>query len=620
MDFRTPALVRARHQLEERGTFPGGALPADIAESWTRSLAHGLDPRDKGENLVLTQSQIEQERTRYSELIRFARPELELLYDQIAGSNFLVALGSPEGLILETLSDTDPGSDGAIDGVIVGSVWTEALRGTNALGLTLETRRAAEVYGGEHFLRMDSNIACLSAPIFDGRGGLAGLLDASSRTTVRQQHTAALVRMSASNIENSLIRQAHDDYLVLQFHPRPEYLGTLSVGMLVLDKDFAIHAVNRRGALFLSSIPGLIGRSFTEVFDGRFEDLAARLVRGETLRIRDRFGSAVSVRCVANRASFALASRHQGWTAPDDPRQGPNRALFKYLVVEDQALWAQLVKLPDAARRGLPIVIEGQTGTGKDVVARLAHTAAGRERPFLTYDGRLATEDDFTRAMFGEGDDKPGLLEQVQDGTLYIDEVTRLPPRAQAILVRIMDTGEYRREGSSDILRTRSRIIASTTQPLDDAARSGKLSPELRFRLSGYTITLPPLSRRSDIAALARRFLAAADPDLMLDEGAVSLITSYPWPGNLHELRARMMRAARQAEGRVIQRADLADLALPEDLPVDGIDVCPACAGTPWKEQRCRLIRAEVSGADGNIAAAARRVGVSRTTIYKHLA
>ena len=251
MELQTTSLARARRQLETNGRFPGGALPDDIADSWLRSLDHGLDPLAHAERLVRGSTEVAEARARHADLIRFARPELELLYDQIAGSNFMIAVGSPEGMVLETLTDTQFADTEAGRSVIPGSVWTEDLRGTNSLGLSLTTRRPAQVYGGEHFLRVLADVSCISAPIFDGRGGLAGVLDASSGSTVRQQHTAALVQMSASNIENCLIRAGHDRRIVLQFHPRPEYLGTLSVGMLVLDDDLTIHAVNRRGALFL---------------------------------------------------------------------------------------------------------------------------------------------------------------------------------------------------------------------------------------------------------------------------------------------------------------------------------------------------------------------------------
>lgn len=186
-------------------------------------------------------------------------------------------------------------------------------------------------------------------------------------------------------------------------------------------------------------------------------------------------------------------------------------------------------------------------------------------------------------------------------------------------IARLLDLGEYRRSGSSEVVRADLRIVSSSSRPYDEAAREGRLSPDLRFRLAGSLVTPPPLRARTDLAALAQRLLAAADPDLSLGEGAVAVIKAHDWTGNLHELRARMAHAALRAEGRVVRRTALAEIEagpVPEDA---GPAACPGCRGVPWKEQQCRLVRAEVTAVGGNIAQAARRMGMSRTTIYRHL-
>lgn len=159
MEVQTTPLARARRLLETQGRVPGGALPGDISDSWLRSLGHGLDPLSSAGQMVRTASELAIARDRHADLIRFARPELELLYDQIAGSNFMIALGSPDGMVLETLTDTQFADTEAGRSVISGSVWTEDLRGTNALGLCLTTLRPAQVYGGEHFLRAHGDVS-----------------------------------------------------------------------------------------------------------------------------------------------------------------------------------------------------------------------------------------------------------------------------------------------------------------------------------------------------------------------------------------------------------------------------------------------------------------------------
>lgn len=612
MEHLTSGVSRARRALEGSGRFPGGALPGDISDSWTRSLSHGLDPLARPEAFVQTARALADIRTRHADLIRFARPELEVLYDQIAGSNFMIALGAPDGVVLDTLMDSQFGDSDAGRAVIPGSVWTEEVRGTNALGLCITTGRPAQVYGGEHFLRAHQDVSCISAPIFDGRGKLAGVLDASSGSTARQQHTAALVQMSASNIENSLIRSGHDSRIVVVFHPRPEYLGTLSVGMLVLDDDFCIHAVNRKGSHFLTGFGPLIGASFAHVFETDFATLARRLMIGETLRVRDRMGSAVSMRCVANRATFAMAGR--GRTAPAEAG-APSPNLFRDVVIDDPGLRRSLASLPAAALRGATITVIGETGTGKEVTARLAHAAAARNGDFVAVDPR-SLSGDVEASLFGRSDAEPGLLASAERGTLYLDEVTALPPVVQSALIRVLDLGEFRRVGESQVRKTDALIVVSSGRPLADAVAEGQLRADLRFRLEGYLVILPPLRQRSDFAALVLRFLGASDRKLRITRYAMDRLAAHDWPGNIHELRAVLARAETCCVGDEIDFEDIDGLP---DARTSPVPVCPACAGSAWKEQQCRRIRSLVADQGGSISKVARQLGVSRTTVYKHL-
>ncbi len=619
MEIRTTALMRARHMLENHGRFPGGALPDDISESWLRSLSVGLDPLGRHEKLMLTHTELRAAQQRHADLIRFARPELELLFDQIAGSNFMIALGSPEGVVLETLVDTQFSESDAAKAVVPGSVWTEELRGTNGLGLCLSTRRPAQVYGGEHFLRAHSDVSCISAPIFDGRGGLAGVLDASSRSTVRQQHTAALVQMSANNIENCLIRSAHERRIVLHFHPRAEYLGTLSVGILVLDDDFTIHASNRKGEVFLAGMGELNGTRFDAIFHQRFEDIALRLVQGETLRIRDRMGSAVSIRCSANRASFALAVRLVPRAGSQAVRSAPPsaRALpFRDVVIEDKKLLQRLRPLPQAAASGKPVFILGETGTGKEVVARLAHKASERTGPFTIMDARLIGAEGEAVLLGKAGN--PGLLEQAAQGTLCVDEVSWLPHPAQAALVQVLDQGAFRHPADGLLRHSTPLVVTTSTIGLSEAVQSGRLLEALRYRIAAFAVHLPPLRERSDLASLARCFARSLEAPAEISPDGIDLLCRHDWPGNLHELKSVIMQAVLTSGSLTLTSTDIAD-HLPDLGQIDSAEkACQHCAGVPWKESQCRTIRDAVRQT-GCVAKAARMLGISRTTVYKHI-
>lgn len=627
-------LARARHMLESSGRFPGGALPRDIADSWLRSLEHGLDPLARSDALVLEQTDLDRVRERHGQLLRFARPEMELLYDQISGSNFMIALGSPDGVVLDTLSDRQFQDTDAGRAVIPASVWTEAVRGTNALGLSIATGRPAQVYGGEHFYRCHADVSCISAPIHDGRGGIAGILDASSGFSARQQHTAALVQMSAANIENGLLRADNDSRIVLQFHPRAEYLTTLSAGILVLEDDFTLRSVNRKGVKLLAGIDDLIGRPFEAVFEKRFEEIAGALVRGETLRLRDRLGSTVTMRCVANRRAFRLAggqSRRPPGPPPPAPSQlrpAPAQPACPppLHVAEDAGLRDQFALLPEVLRRGLPVHLIGETGTGKELAARHVHAASGRRGEFVPVNCGAVPDSLFVSELFGYAEGAftdgrkggaDGLALAADGGTLFLDEVADIPPAAQSALLRFLDAHEVRRVGETRVRTVDVQIVSATNIDLAEAVAQGRFRRDLMYRLQGYVIALPRLADRSDFAELVAHLLSAIDPQQSIDPDAVALLRRRPWPGNIRELKAVLTMLSIRAAGAPIDAALVGAAARTEPMAAD--DPCPHCAGVYWKERQCRLIRDTIRQADGNISEAARQLGLSRTTLYKHL-
>ena len=599
MVVQTRELSKARQYLERRGRVSSASLPPDIADSWQRCLELGLDPLGQVRTPTLGAGSLRDACDVHEQLIRFARPEIELLYDQIAGSNFMIALGSPDGLILQTLVDQQFSDNAAAHTVVPGSMWTEAVRGTNALGIALETGRPAHVYGEEHYLRANGGVSCICAPIFDGHGAIAGLLDASTTAAHRQEHTAALLQMSAGNIENCLIRSRYEDQLVLLFHPRPEYLDTLSVGVLVLDGDHRIAAFNRRGGIFLAGLSELIGKPFSAVFEERLESLASRLGRGETVRVRDRFGSAASMRCLPNRASFALSalSVPNGGTAYNAGER--IEAMQPSLVLEDSTLAERVTGLPQAAHRGMPISLEGETGTGKTALAEFIHASTGREGPWLS----IQPGDPIGLA----------LAEQVRGGTLYLDTISDLAESAQASVLQLLER-----------LDDETLVISASAVPNQSLVDQGRMRADLAYRLAGFVVSLPALREREDLEELIEHFLADIRPGLGIDNAAIERLRAHDWPGNLHELKTRLERAAVKTAGFQLTAADFPDLGGSADSPISAGRIAEVLLqltdnGMKWRDVHGQTIRLMVEQCDGNVAEAARRLGLSRTTVYKYL-
>ena len=615
MEPRANSIDRARSYLESKGKIPSGALPSVIAESWHLSLENGLDPFEGVGDYVLNEREFSNQTSQYSKLINYSRPELETLYDQIAGSNFVIALGSPDGVVLDTLADTQFGYSSAGKAVIPASVWTEELRGTNALGTCLRTRKPVQVYGGEHYLRVHSDVSCISAPIFDGKGNLAGLLDASCRSTIRQQHTAALVQMSAGNIENSLIRNSHDNCIIIQFHPRQEYLTTLSAGLLVLDETFRVVAANRRGNAFISSEKDLMGKHFDELFDNNIESLIQHLATGEVLRVRDNVGSAVSIRCVANKAAFALARMSlSGAELPKAPSRVRVKNHFRDVVIGDKALGAQLSKISSVLHENPVIHIRGDVGTGKSLTARMLHAASERDGEFVSIDCSMLSDSTVKEVFFGTEDAPTGILGRAKFGTLHLDNVDSLPKSIQPVIKHLITHHEVMNPITFQGDATDILLLSSTSMEL----KKSEFVNGLHLLLTGQEISLPNTRDRSDLREIILNIVAYKAPSLKFDDKALELLLSHDWPENFHEVRSIIDLLVRRCE-KIITETDILSTGLQFTETQQSKVVCEACSGTSWKEELCKAIKNVVAENNGNVSEAARQLGMSRTTIYKHL-
>ncbi|NCZ66109.1 MAG: sigma-54-dependent Fis family transcriptional regulator [Rhodobacteraceae bacterium] len=615
MEPRANSIDRARSYLESKGKIPSGALPSVIAESWHLSLENGLDPFEGVGDYVLNEREFSNQTSQYSKLINYSRPELETLYDQIAGSNFVIALGSPDGVVLDTLADTQFGYSSAGKAVIPASVWTEELRGTNALGTCLRTRKPVQVYGGEHYLRVHSDVSCISAPIFDGKGNLAGLLDASCRSTIRQQHTAALVQMSAGNIENSLIRNSHDNCIIIQFHPRQEYLTTLSAGLLVLDETFRVVAANRRGNAFISSEKDLMGKHFDELFDNNIESLIQHLATGEVLRVRDNVGSAVSIRCVANKAAFALARMSlSGAELPKAPSRVRVKNHFRDVVIGDKALGAQLSKISSVLHENPVIHIRGDVGTGKSLTARMLHAASERDGEFVSVDCSMLSDSTVKEVFFGTEDASTGILGRAKFGTLHLDNVGSLPKSIQPVIKHLITHHEVMNPITFQGDATDILLLSSTSMEL----KKSEFVNGLHLLLTGQEISLPNTRDRSDLREIILNIVAYKAPSLKFDDKALELLLSHDWPENFHEVRSIIDQLIRKC-AKIITEADILSTGLQFNDTQQSKIVCEACSGTSWKEELCKAIKNVVAENNGNVSEAARQLGMSRTTIYKHL-
>ena len=607
-------LIRARSTIERGDSTTADLVAPEISASWARCLELGLDPQRPPPLEAMDEAQLKAARDRMDLVRALALAEMQTLYHQIAGSNFLIAFASPNGTLLDTIADPSFRNAARTASIRPGTIWAEPLRGTNALGTVARTGQKLTVHGGEHFFAHYGSLTCTAAPVLGPDGTLAGVLDASSLCGSRQQHTQALVGMAATQIENGLFRQHHRGNLVMAFHSRSEYLHTLSAGLLALDQAGTVLGVNAQARFLLQGLPATPLRHFEDLFRTRFAALMEG-ARSGFQRLEDRVGS-VFVADVENLRPLSVRLA----PARDTPLIAASGT--PDFVAEDPAIRTALRQAEAGALRRLPILIRGETGTGKEQVARHVHRVSRRRGAFVPVNCAALTGSLIEAELFGHADGAftgarrggaPGLVCEADGGTLFLDEIGDMPMGLQAVLLRLLDDWSVRPVGGGRSRQVDVQLVAATNAGIEEAVEAGRFRADLYYRLNTVPVLLPALRDRCDLGMIAWRLLADVAPDCTIDPDALEHLAAWRWPGNIRELRNVLTRVTMDRPSQPITLAAVTAM-LAHAAPHGG-----TVRGSLRDSVRGRILAAH-RDSGGNLSETARRLGVSRNTVYRAIA
>ncbi|MCB1887799.1 MAG: sigma-54-dependent Fis family transcriptional regulator [Rhodocyclaceae bacterium] len=285
---------------------------------------------------------------------------------------------------------------------------------------------------------------------------------------------------------------------------------------------------------------------------------------------------------------------------------------------------AMLSLVSRVAPSEVAVLLQGESGSGKEVVAHAIHAASRRaDKPFVVVDCSGLPETLIESELFGHergaftgaNARRAGLVEAARGGTLFLDELGDIPLAVQVKLLRLLEAGAYRRLGGSDLLPADVRVISATHRPLREMVADGRFRQDLYYRINAFPITVPPLrERREDIAELAALFLRrlAAERPLSLAPAALAALERHPFPGNIRELRNVLERAALLCDGTRIE-----PMHLPEEL-ARGVSDIP-CQGAPLAEAEGAALARLLAAHAGSRKALAAQLGVSERTLYRKL-
>lgn len=633
-------------------------IPSAILDSWRRSVeVFRLDPFSPASPRILNQRDVLGRQEKMGPLLPLARAGIEHLYTQIRDAGYVILLTDSSGVVVDFLGDMPLQRDWTRYGLCPGAQWTEETMGTNAIGMALCQQQAWTVHHGEHFHYPKEGLTCSASPLFDHEGNVIGVMDATalhSPVDKRSQHLALkLVEATARSIEDAHLLHAFRDHFIVRFGSRKEFMEIGWDAMLAVNESGKILGANmraRRVAMLLAEngMPALVGEPFQAYFGTPFETVLAEAHGGIQHLKLGRADSAadvyLTVRCpVSWHRRPAPVAVPQPLLSSDGNRGAAGATqLFRDVAGDDPHMRRNCEQAMRIMDRDIPILLEGETGTGKELFAQAIHGGSKRaNKPFVAINCGAIPESLIESELFGyvsgtfTGASRQGAKGKIalaHGGTLFLDEIGDMPLQLQTRLLRVIAEKEVTPLGAEKAFPVDIRIISATHRSLEKHIAEGLFREDLYYRLKGISLRLSPLRERLDKDSLARALVRRYAPEFghahaeLLDDAA-SLIEHYHWPGNIRQLIAVLRTALALSDSGDLAAHDLKgqlgpepgnilmpSTVMPRDRPNthDAMSSVPAAEGQPM-ERLLRALRAN----RWNVTHAARQLGISRATAYR---
>ena len=611
------------------------ALPlshdAIIQDSWSRCRAFGLSHQSAPAFDQLPAEGIAQLLESQHSLVQTTHQEVLPYYENIlSNSNCLIMLADNQGQVLTSWGTQRFIEPSLTRGFSAGASWLEHCSGTNAIGTALACEQAVHIEHDEHFLKANRFMTGSAAPIFDAERKVIAVLDVSSDSYLPPSHTLGMVKMMSQTVENRLILNLfHGQHFQLTFNTGLNNLDSQWAGLLIFDESGQVLSANRRADNLLGirlsrvSVESLFNVSLLELLNQPEGLPFALQTRG-----RNRF------QCLLKRPKQApIQPRLFSESKSADPKSAvadakPATISLKTLHFGDSRVEKAVRQAERLLEKDIPLLIHGETGVGKEVFVKALHQASSRHKQaFIAVNCAAIPAELVESELFGyekgafTGANQKGsigLIRKADKGTLFLDEIGDMPLPTQARLLRVLQERCVQPVGSSELFAVDIRIISATNRSLREQVQLGRFREDLYYRIGGLTLELPPLRERSDKQALFKRLWEQhREPTQWagLSDEVLELFSRHPWPGNLRQVSSVMQVALAMAEEQPVRPEHL-----PDDFFVD-LEMEPVEAPEPLGVDLndAQALNRELKAAGGNISHLARRLGVSRNTLYKRL-
>ena len=622
-----------------------------FTRSWTRCVKeHGLDPTRSQPARVLDSWQLREHQEQIESFLRVARAGMEQLYKRVAPLGYVLLLTDAQGVTVDYIGNDQWDRELKRSGLCLGSDWNESHAGTCGVGTCIVERSPLTCHQGDHFDATHIGLTCTTAPLFDPNGEFIGVLDISALTSPSEKPSQHLARhmtvMFAKMVEDANFVRHFSDQWILRLGVDWALVDVSGECMLAFDCEGQIVGANSGARRLLTAMSDdgvsmpLMGKPLSAVFKASMDDIWRVARSGKS-----------SERTVLS------THRHELFYAMATPPRLSIRAVngsestpvpmacpaLDQLAGDDPTMRRLLDQAKRLVNKKVNILLHGETGTGKELVARALHDSSQRAKNnFVAINCASIPESLIESELFGyvagsftggRSKGANGLIVQADGGTLFLDEIGDMPMHLQTRLLRVISEGEVMPLGAQSPLSVRLTVVAASHRDLRRLIADGLFREDLYYRLCGATLHLPPLRQRADKAFVIARVLQQEsqqiDPQAKMSEAAQIILLNFTWPGNIRELRNVIRFALAVCDDGYIEPHHLpnelqVDAGMTDDSPISLLPTSEPVTALLSSDlnagmQQAQTLTSALRKHHWNVTAVATELGMCRATVYRQM-
>lgn len=621
-----------------------------IKNSHERSRGYGIEKERITPKKILEGSEVSTALRKSKKLMDIAAPFMQMLYNLLQDSGFILLLTDKDGCILNIIGDNSIVEAAKALNMIIGAYMDEGSIGTNAMGTAIKEDSPIQISAKEHFITAYHRWTCSAAPIHDTEGNIIGTLNLTGGSHLVHPHTLGMVVAAVKFIENQFKVNAAQKKLNEAYNYMNTIMDSISSLIIAIDREGIINSINDEACKTLNVSKAVMLNSSIESIIKHWKELFENLEEGIEIQDEEIYFAIKGVRKRYNMNAYPILSEEGNMVGAVillkdienviklvNKYSGMNaRYTFEDFIGESYEIKRIKEYAKNVANSPSTILIEGESGTGKEVLAQSIHNYSHRKNfGFVAINCGAISKNLIESELFGyeEGaftgakkGGQPGKFELANGGTLFLDEIGEMPLEMQVNLLRVLQEGVVTRVGGNKYIPVNVRIIAATNKDLRKEVARGTFRQDLYYRLSVIPIIIPPLrERKEDIKLLIQHFLKVKSQKLNKDIPVISQenyfkMINSPWEGNVRELENFIEKvlnlegsmdfefSIKEEQSELITVINNHDMSLKEEESVKPL----------WEVEKNAIIHA-LDKYEGNISKASEMLCIGRNTLYNKI-